>query len=174
MEQAVADLTVLLESRDWKTVPGDAQLVATLMTTLSTLLAKRQSVKEGVDYLEQEILAAILSLIERIQNAEEIQRAHVGVEVIIKVIRGMSIPDAVPLHSAGTDMIASTNPRTSQRALLVASELARLIPDAVLHNIMPIFTFMSASDLQRDDAYSFGVVEKVRCAGSVMSAGRQR
>jgi hypothetical protein len=36
-----------------------------------------------------------------------------------------------------------------------------LIPDAVLHNIMPIFTFMSASDLQRDDAYSFGVVEKV-------------
>jgi hypothetical protein len=43
----------------------------------------------------------------------------------------------------------------------VASELARLIPDAVLHNIMPIFTFMSASDLQRDDAYSFGVVEKV-------------
>jgi len=45
--------------------------------------------------------------------------------------------------------------------LLVASELARLIPDAVLHNIMPIFTFMSASDLQRDDAYSFGVVEKV-------------
>jgi hypothetical protein len=26
---------------------------------------------------------------------------------------------------------------------------------------MPIFTFMSASDLQRDDAYSFGVVEKV-------------
>jgi len=43
----------------------------------------------------------------------------------------------------------------------VASELARLIPDAVLHNIMPIFTFMGASDFQRDDAYSFGVVEKV-------------
>ena len=87
-DQAVADLTILIESRDWKTVPGDAQLVATLMSTLSTLLAKRQSVKEGVDYLEQEILAAILTLVERIYNAEEIQRAHVGVEVIIKVIRG--------------------------------------------------------------------------------------
>lgn len=56
---------------------------------------------------------------------------------------------------------ASTNPRTSQRALLVTSELARLIPDAVLHNIMPIFTFMGANDFQRDDAYSFGIVEKV-------------
>lgn len=65
---------------------------------------------------------------------------------------------------------ASTNPRTSQRALLVASELARLIPDAVLHNIMPIFTFMSVSDLQRDDAYSFGVVEKVRKTSMFLSA----
>jgi U3 small nucleolar RNA-associated protein 10 len=44
----------------------------------------------------------------------------------------------------------------------VAAELARLIPDAVLHNIMPIFTFRGASDFQRDDAYSFSVVEKVR------------
>lgn len=60
------------------------------MTTLSTLLSKRQNLKEGVDYLEQEILAAILSLVEKIQSAEEIQRAHIGVEVVIKVIRGQS------------------------------------------------------------------------------------
>lgn len=62
------------------------------MSVLSTLLAKRQSVREGVDYLEQEILGAILALVERIQAAEEIQRAHIGVEVIIKVIRGACSP----------------------------------------------------------------------------------
>lgn len=67
---------------------------------------------------------------------------HIGIEPIIKSIR------------------STTNPRTSQRALLVAAELARLIPDAVLHNVMPIFTFMGSADLQRDDAYTFGVVEK--------------
>jgi U3 small nucleolar RNA-associated protein 10 len=44
---------------------------------------------------------------------------------------------------------------------LLIANLARLIPDSVLHNIMPIFTFMGASDLQRDDAYSFKVVENV-------------
>ena len=43
---------------------------------------------------------------------------------------------------------------------MVISELARFIPEAVLHNVMPIFTFMGASDFQRDDAYSFSVVEK--------------
>ena len=70
------------------------------------------------------------------------QKFHIGIEPIIKTIR------------------TTSNPRTSQRALLVAAELARLIPDAVLHNVMPIFTFMGSTDLQRDDAYTFGVVEK--------------
>ncbi|WVQ84520.1 hypothetical protein IAT38_006674 [Cryptococcus sp. DSM 104549] len=140
--QAVMDLTILIDSRTWRDLPGDASLVASLMTILSALLAKRLVIKEGVDYLEQEVLGAILALVEKIQEAGEVLRAHVGIEVVVKVIR------------------ASSNPRTAQRALLVASELARLIPDAVLHNVMPIFTFMGASDFQRDDAYTFGVVEK--------------
>jgi U3 small nucleolar RNA-associated protein 10 len=141
-EQAVADLTVFVTSRDWKALPGDANLVAVLMGVLSAVLSKRQSIKEGVDYLEQEVLGATLAQLEKIQDAAEIMRARVGIEVIVKVIR------------------ASSNPRTAQRALLVASELARLIPDSVLHNVMPIFTFMGSSEMQRDDAYSFGVVEK--------------
>ncbi|BEI90452.1 uncharacterized protein CcaverHIS019_0305220 [Cutaneotrichosporon cavernicola] len=141
-EQAIADLTVFITSRDWKDLPGDANLVAVLMGVLSAVLSKRQSIKEGVDYLEQEVLGATLAQLEKIQDAGEIMRARVGIEAIVKVIR------------------ASSNPRTAQRALLVASELARLIPDSVLHNVMPIFTFMGSSELQRDDAYSFGVVEK--------------
>jgi U3 small nucleolar RNA-associated protein 10 len=65
-ELAVNDLTTLTESRDWKSVAGDAALVATLMNVLSTILLKRQSIREGVDYLEQETLGAILALIEKI------------------------------------------------------------------------------------------------------------
>lgn len=142
MEQAVYSITSFIESRDWSALRGDASLVAALMSILSAVLTKRQSIKEGVDYLEQEVLGAILAQLERINDASEILRARVGIEVIVKVIR------------------ASSNPRTSQRALLVASELARLVPESVLHNVMPIFTFMGSSDLQRDDAYSFGVVEQ--------------
>jgi U3 small nucleolar RNA-associated protein 10 len=58
--------------------------------------------------------------------------------------------------------IGSVNPRTSQQALLFIGSLARLVPDAVLHNVMPIFTYMGSSDFQRDDIHSFAVVEKVR------------
>lgn len=116
------------------------------MSLLSLILARRQSIKEGLDYIEQEILSALVALLGRITDPGDITRAHIGIEVVIKVIR------------------ASSNPRTAQRALLVAGDLARLVPESVLHNIMPIFTFMGSSDLQRDDAYSFGVVEKVSFA----------
>jgi len=63
----VSDLTAFIDSRDWKALPGDAPLVASLMSILSALLVKRQSVKEGVDYLEQEVLAAILAQVEKIE-----------------------------------------------------------------------------------------------------------
>lgn len=66
LELAVMDMTVLLESRDWATMPGNAALVAALLGALSSLLAKRQAVKEGVDYLEQELLGAILAVVEKI------------------------------------------------------------------------------------------------------------
>lgn len=39
--------------------------------------------------------------------------------------------------------------------------LARLAPEAVLRNVMPVFTFMGANVFHRDDAYSFRVVQKV-------------
>lgn len=57
------------------------------MSVLSTLLDKRQSIKEGIDYVEQEVLGAILALLERTNDAAEL-RGGVGIEVIVKVIRG--------------------------------------------------------------------------------------
>lgn len=35
-----------------------------------------------------------------------------------------------------------------------------LLQEKVLHNIMPIFTFMGANILRMDDAYSFQVIDK--------------
>jgi len=66
-ELCIVDLTAFIESRDWKALPGDAPLVASLLSILLSLLAMRHSVKEGVDYLEQEVLAATLTQIEKIQ-----------------------------------------------------------------------------------------------------------
>lgn len=84
----------------------------------------------------------------------------IGVEVIVKMIRGKA--RMTQLGTALTPrQTGSVNPRTSQQALLFIGSLARLVPDAVLHNVMPIFTYMGSSDFQRDDIHSFAVVEKV-------------
>jgi U3 small nucleolar RNA-associated protein 10 len=63
---AVLDMTVLIESRMWKKVPAHAGIVAALLNIQSSVLAKKAVVKEGADYLEQEVLGAILALLERI------------------------------------------------------------------------------------------------------------
>jgi len=57
---------------------------------------------------------------------------------------------------------ASTNPQTFHQALLLIANLARLAPDSVLFNIMPVFTFMGSNVFHRDDSYSFKVVQEVR------------
>lgn len=56
---------------------------------------------------------------------------------------------------------SSNNPQTFQHALLLLSKIANMAPEAVLHNVMPIFTFVGSTVLQRDDAFSFSIVEKV-------------
>ena len=59
-------------------------------------------------------------------------------------------------------LLASENPQTFHQACLLMASLTRVAPDAVLHNVMPVFTFMGSNVFHRDDAYSFRVVQKVR------------
>jgi len=56
------------------------------------------------------------------------------------------------------------NPQTFHQALLLMASLARLAPESVLHNVMPVFTFMGSNVFHRDDTYSFRVIQKVRAS----------
>ncbi|KAL8694950.1 MAG: hypothetical protein Q9218_000521 [Villophora microphyllina] len=47
-----------------------------------------------------------------------------------------------------------------QTAMLLVSVLAGVAPELILHNIMPIFTFMNSSIVQRTDDYSAYVVKQ--------------
>ena len=58
-------------------------------------------------------------------------------------------------------LLVSENPQTFNQALLLVATLARLTPETVLRNVMPVFTFMGSNVFHRDDTYSFRVVQKV-------------
>ena len=46
-------------------------------------------------------------------------------------------------------------------ALLLVAGLANIVPELVLHSVMPIFTFMGSSVLRKGDEYSAHVIDEV-------------
>ena len=52
----------------------------------------------------------------------------------------------------------STSVHVQVQGYLLLSEAAKLMPDRIIHNIMPIFTFMGTSMVRNDDGYSFKVI----------------
>jgi U3 small nucleolar RNA-associated protein 10 len=56
----------------------------------------------------------------------------------------------------------STSPQVQNGALLLIANLASWVPELILHNLMPIFTFIGSTLLRQQDEYSAQVVDKVR------------
>ncbi|GAA6085032.1 HEAT repeat-containing protein 1 [Tachysurus ichikawai] len=54
----------------------------------------------------------------------------------------------------------SNTPQTHHHALLLLGTVAGIFPEKVLHNIMPIFTFMGANIMRLDDVYSFQIINR--------------
>lgn len=97
------------------------------------------------DIVQQQILSALLHLLQMSLNelgdgvSKEVQ---LNIELIVQCIR------------------SSVSPDTHRRAMLILAFAAKISPDAVLHNMMSIFTFMGTSLLRRDDSYSFQVIHQ--------------
>lgn len=98
------------------------------------------------DLVQQQILSTLLHLINKTQEelGDDIaDKIKLNVELIVQCIR----------FSVSTD--------THRRALLILAQAANIVPSIVMHNMMPIFTFMGTSSLfRRDDSYSFQVIHQ--------------
>uniref|UniRef100_A0A8C3JLC2 HEAT repeat-containing protein 1 n=1 Tax=Calidris pygmaea TaxID=425635 RepID=A0A8C3JLC2_9CHAR len=109
-------------------------LVPTLFNLLSRCLEPMESEEENMEYTKQLILSCLLNICQK-------------------------------LSSDGSKIPAGKNCQT--RFLVVLSPAQRNAlrynitnTDKVLHNIMPIFTFMGANVLRLDDTYTFQVINK--------------
>jgi hypothetical protein len=52
------------------------------------------------------------------------------------------------------------NPQTHNASLLLLATIAKILPELVLRNVMPIFTFMGSNMLRHDDNYSIHVIQE--------------
>ena len=96
----------------------------------------------------------------------------VRLDILVELIRGKFTPPPVncvtrPDYFFTT--VVADNPQTFHQALLLVANLARLAPDSVLRNVMPIFTFMGSNVFHRDDTYSFRVVQQVTNSPFILS-----
>ncbi|XP_077201538.1 HEAT repeat-containing protein 1 [Paroedura picta] len=103
---------------------------------------------ENLEYIKQLILACLLNICQKLSpdgsriGTGILDEEKFNVELIVQCVR------------------VSQMPQTHHHALLLLGAAAGMFPGKVLHNIMPIFTFMGANVMRLDDVYSFQVINK--------------
>ena len=174
-EDSLASLSMLAEILGSKKLPGSPELITTLLETLTKVVHDAPAAAADKAFVEQVLMSALenaalnmpvspQTVVAMHQNSRALQEGSnipqtVRLDILVELIRGKRGHKAV--LSFLTFSPVSENPQTFNQALLLMATLAKLAPNAILHNIMPIFTFMGSNVFHRDDSYSFKVVQKV-------------
>ncbi|QIW95823.1 hypothetical protein AMS68_001341 [Peltaster fructicola] len=110
-------------------------------------------------------LFALLGEVQTWRAATGSDLTYLQVLTLENMLAVLKFSDATSIDQSclRTDMIVETlrstaSPQVHNSALLVISKIATFAPDAVLHSVMPLFTFMSSSTLRQADAYSVHVI----------------
>ncbi|KAF9451337.1 hypothetical protein P691DRAFT_663457 [Macrolepiota fuliginosa MF-IS2] len=141
-DNAMPELSLLTEVLGTKPLPGSLDLVSALLETLGRLIQSAPSSQADINYVEQMLMSAIDNVASNIPESPNMTPSVIRLDVLVELIRVVG------------------NPQTFHQALLLMASLARLAPESVLHNVMPVFTFMGSNVFHRDDTYSFRVVQK--------------
>ncbi|XP_026078718.1 HEAT repeat-containing protein 1 [Carassius auratus] len=142
-------VTLILELLQHKKKLRRAQcLVPALFNLLSRCLEPAAAEQENLEYTKQLILSCLLNVCQKLSpeggpiSKDVLEEDKLNVELVVQCVR------------------MSDTPQTHHHALLLLGALAGIFPEKVLHNIMPIFTFMGSNIMRLDDTYSFQVINK--------------
>ncbi|KAJ3294797.1 HEAT repeat-containing protein 1 [Rhizoclosmatium sp. JEL0117] len=141
----INELITVLELLDsTSNITSKENLVGPLFELLGFVLPLESSkIPVSLEYLKQLLITAKLNIIRSLkQVGSTVDESIIRVDLIVSCIR------------------VSDNPQTHNEALLLLAELAEVYPNTVLVNVVPIFTFMGANVLRRDDDYSFHVIQQ--------------
>ncbi|XP_028332618.1 HEAT repeat-containing protein 1 [Gouania willdenowi] len=142
-------VTLILELLQHKKKLQNIQtLVPVLFTLLQRSMEPCSDDLTNMEYTKQLLLGGLFNICQRLSAegraiaADILDEEKFSVELVVQCVRTSDVP------------------QTHHHALLLLGAVAAIFPDKVLHNIMPIFTFMGANILRLDDAYSFRVIER--------------
>ncbi|GJJ09338.1 hypothetical protein Clacol_003560 [Clathrus columnatus] len=134
-------LTVLAEILVAHSVPGSPELLSCALDTLAAI-CHGQSLQSDAHYTIQLFMTIIETMVSSISDVTKLAPNTLKMDILVELLR------------------ISDNPQTFNQALLIMASIARLTPEFVIQNVMPIFTFMGSNVFHRDDSYSFRVVQR--------------
>ncbi|KAJ3261355.1 HEAT repeat-containing protein 1 [Boothiomyces macroporosus] len=142
-QEKIYILIAFLEILQLLSIDNDSiQLVSGIVSLLGGLLNFSTETFTNIEYAKQLILSALSSIMKECPEASELTEETLRTDLIVQCIR------------------FTDNPQTHNAALLLLAAIGKILPDIVLVNIMPVFTFMGANILRQDDNYSFHVVQQ--------------
>lgn len=142
--KALRRLTLVLELVEISEPEDHPQLLRGLFHTLDELQQFKMQSGSSLVYLQSLVIGSLLSIIDKLKETKEsnVDTSAIRADLLVDCIR----------HT--------TNPQVQNAALLLISSLASWMPELVLHNLMPIFTFMGSTLLRQSDDYSAHVIDQ--------------
>ncbi|KAJ4983449.1 ssu processome component [Stagonosporopsis vannaccii] len=144
LQRLLRRLTLVLELIEGSSPGSHPELFRNLFNIFGDLQPLKQQSGSELVYLQSMILGALTPMVNFFREHPETSEYQTAVraDLLIDAIR----------HS--------TSPQVQNSALLLISNLATWVPDLILHNLMPIFTFIGSTLLRQQDDYSAQVVDK--------------
>lgn len=139
----------VLETQLRKTISTLAgpDLLQVLFKILTDLDYLGNDGKLPVLYAQETLASCMLLCIVRMKESQSRSRSRID----SNSIRADLVVNSIRL---------SQSPQVQNRLLLVIAELASLAPEIILHSVMPIFTFMGAHTVRKDDEFSSSALQK--------------
>ncbi|KAL8770926.1 MAG: hypothetical protein Q9209_003577 [Squamulea sp. 1 TL-2023] len=134
-------MSVILEIVEASVTEANLSLVGRLFEVLSGLQGYKEHSGLELHYLVLLVINSITNILKS-STDPRIDKSDVRADVLVDCIRN------------------SSNPQVQQQALLLVSVLAGIVPELIIHNVMPIFTFMNSSIMKRTDDYSLHIVKQ--------------
>lgn len=138
-------VTVLLEVVESQNkISNSQEIIPHLFTLLKTALGMESSGSlMQLEYIKQLAMSTLNSVFKTLLNAKVcVDESIVDIDAIIQSVR------------------MTQNAQTHNVAFLLLSTIATGYSNLVLKSVMPIFTFMGANVLPKDDEFSFYVIKK--------------
>ena len=139
--------------------------ISLLLKGLFQILADTQHAKVQMQVDLGYIQALVLDSLSAIIEQEKVRYLTRGISRCLHIQMSPSLQ--LDNSSIRVDLVVNCvrttfTPQVQRAALLLMSSLASLVPDVVVHSVMPIFTFMGSTILRLNDEYSAHVIDKVK------------